>query len=137
MKTLELSARTNGEFKTRASIVFIPLEQKVIICSDGNYHNIWKINITKNTIEYCDVDNIVRSITISKHGILKSEMLRLQNEKFYIGIVNLRFSCYVLLMEKNIITALHMTNNTILSVQVVMHLLPTTCKQKNTVMRIY
>ncbi len=87
MKTLELSARTNGEFKTRASIVFIPLEQKVIICFDGNYQNIWKINITKNTIEYCDVDNIVRSTTISKHGILKSEMLRLQNEK------NLSWNC--------------------------------------------
>lgn len=80
LKTLELSARNDGEFRTRASIIFVPLKQEIIICFDGNFNNTWKIDIIKNTINFCDAQNRNKCITIGKEGILKSEMLKLQTK---------------------------------------------------------
>jgi hypothetical protein len=75
LKTLELSTRMSGEFRTRTSIVFLPLRQEVIISFDGDFEHIWKVNITKNTLDYRDAQNKTKSITITKEGIPKSELL--------------------------------------------------------------
>lgn len=79
MKTLELSTRTDGNYITRCSMVFMPKQQEVFICFDRNFEKVWKVNITKCTIDFCGVKSKDNNILINKDGILKSKLLKLQS----------------------------------------------------------
>lgn len=78
MKTLEQSTRTDENYITRCSMVFLPKQQEVFICFDRNFEKVWKVNITKCTIDFCGSNSKDNDILINKDGILKSKLLKLQ-----------------------------------------------------------